>query len=82
MKTMIRIGCVLLGFCIGLQSTIAQNTLDKAGLTSASPVAVAYSVRLLSSTYTGKALQVRRSSDNATQDIGFTSNGDLDTTTL
>ena len=31
----------------------------------------AYSVRLLSSTYAGSALQVRRSGDNATQDIGF-----------
>jgi|GEM_PF-1596758 len=60
----------------------AQNTLDKAGLTSATPAAVAYSVRQLSSSYAGKALQVRRSSDNTTQDIGFTANGDLDTTAL
>jgi hypothetical protein len=60
----------------------AQNTLDKAGLTSATPAAVAYSVRQLSSSYTGNALLVRRSSDNATQDIGFTTNGYLDTAAL
>ena len=33
--------------------------------------AAAYSVRKLSSTYTGSSLRVRRSSDNAEQDIGF-----------
>lgn len=42
----------------------------------------AYSTRKLSSTYSGYALKVRRSSDNATQDIGFTSGGDLDTAAL
>jgi len=41
----------------------------------------AYSVRLLKSTYTGSAIRVRRSSDNAEQDIGF-SGGNLDTTSL
>jgi hypothetical protein len=46
------------------------------------PASVAYSVRLINSNYVGKALQVRRSSDNTTQDIGFTTNGDLDTTAL
>jgi hypothetical protein len=59
-----------------------QNTLDKAGLTAANPASAAYSVRLLSSNYTGKALQVRRSSDNTTQDIGFTASGDLDNSAL
>ncbi len=38
----------------------------------------AYSLRQLSSTYTGGAVKVRRSGDNAKQDIGFDSNGDLD----
>jgi len=42
----------------------------------------AYSVRKLSSSYSGAALRVRRSSDNTEQDIGFDSNGDLDTTAL
>lgn len=42
----------------------------------------AYGLRKLVTTYTGSAVQVRRSCDNATRDIGFTSCGDLDTTTL
>lgn len=41
----------------------------------------AYSVRLLQSTYAGAAIRVRRSSDSAEQDIGFTAGG-LDTTAL
>lgn len=44
--------------------------------------AVAYSVRRLSGTYTGSLLQVRRSSNNNVLDIGFDSNGDLDTAAL
>lgn len=44
--------------------------------------AVAYSLRKLDCDYTGYAIRVRRSSDNSEQDIGFTSNGDLDTATL
>ena len=61
---------------------VAQNTLDNAGLTSATPAAAAYAMRKLSSAYSGFALQVRRSSDNTTQDIGFTPGGDLDTASL
>ena len=41
-----------------------------------SPVAM-YSLRKLRSTYTGNAVRVRRSSDNAEQDIGFTTDGDF-----
>ena len=41
----------------------------------------AYSLRQLSSTYNGYAIRVRRSSDNAEQDIGF-SGGILDTASL
>lgn len=41
----------------------------------------AYSVRRLSSTYSGPAIRVRRVSDGAEQDISFT-DGDLDTTLL
>jgi hypothetical protein len=41
----------------------------------------AYSLRRLSSTYEGSAIEVRRDSDNATQDIGFVNN-ELDVTTL
>lgn len=38
----------------------------------------AYSLRLIRAAYTGAAVRVRRSSDNAEQDIGFDANGDLD----
>jgi len=41
----------------------------------------AYSVRLLSNTYAGMCMNVRRGSDNTTSDIGFV-NGVLDTATL
>ena len=46
-----------------------------------SGAAAAYSLRKLSSTYTGNAIRVRRSSDNAEQNIGFVSNV-LDTASL
>lgn len=42
----------------------------------------AYSVRKLSKDHTGSCMRVRRSSDEATQDIGFDSNGDLDTAAI
>ncbi|OQP44645.1 hypothetical protein A4H97_09780 [Niastella yeongjuensis] len=59
------------------------NILDKVDLTAAyATAAPAWSLRLLSSTYTGYAITVRRSSDDAIQDIGFTTRGDLDTTAL
>jgi hypothetical protein len=44
--------------------------------------AAAYSVRKLRAAYTGSAIRVRRSSDNAEQNIGFTALGNLDTTAL
>ncbi|QIH37458.1 hypothetical protein G7A72_00920 [Flavobacterium sp. Sr18] len=59
-----------------------QNTLDNVGLTSATPAAGAYSLRKLSSLYLGSAIQVRRSVDNATQNISFDSNGNLDANSL
>jgi hypothetical protein len=43
--------------------------------------AVAYSLRKLRTAYTGAAIRVRRSSDNAEQDINFVG-GDLDTSSL
>ena len=42
----------------------------------------AYSLRKVRSAYTGSAIEVRRSSDGDTLDIGFDSNGDLDTAAL
>jgi hypothetical protein len=44
--------------------------------------AAAYSLRKLRSAYTGNAIRVRRSSDNAEQNIGFTQLGNLDTSAL
>ena len=47
-----------------------------------SGAAAAYSVRKLSQWYTGNCMKVRRDSDDTTQDIGFDSNGDLDTAAI
>ena len=44
--------------------------------------AAAYSLRKLRGGYSGSAIRVRRSSDSAEQDIGFTSSGDLDESAL
>ena len=44
--------------------------------------AAAYSVRKLAKDFSGYSMRVRRSSDEATQDIGFDSNGDLDTAAI
>jgi len=44
--------------------------------------AVAYSLRKLRTAYTGSAIRIRRDSDNAETDIGFTSNGNLNTTSV
>lgn len=45
-------------------------------------ILAAYSLRKLSSTYSGDAVRVRRTSDNAEQDIGFDASGNLDTSAL
>ena len=44
--------------------------------------AAAYSLRKLRNGYTGSAIQVRRESDDATQNIAFDLLGELDTSTL
>jgi hypothetical protein len=51
-------------------------------LDSYSGAAAAYSLRKLTSTYTGDAIRVRRSSDNAEQNIGFDAGGNLNTIAL
>lgn len=71
-------------FCLLLSlpgALIAGNILDKTGNPTSTSL-VAFSLRQLSTAYTGNAIQARRSSDNATQDIGFTTAGDLDTVAL
>jgi hypothetical protein len=60
----------------------AQNTLDQLGLSASTPAVGAYSIRKLSSSYTGPALRIRRDTDNSEQDIPFLPSGDLDTTVL
>jgi hypothetical protein len=78
----ITIATILVCLSLTLPGTLlAGNTLDMAGNPTATPL-VAFSLRQLSSGYTGKAIQVRRSSDNDSASIGFTSSGDLDTATL
>jgi len=73
-----RIG-VGLGLGLGQASSGAAPYV---GLLDTYPsAAAAYSVRLLKSDYTGNAIRVRRSSDNAESDIGFSS-GNLDTSAL
>lgn len=57
---------------------VAPLLLDSLSTTPA----VAYSTRKLRSAYAGSALRVRRSSDDAEQDIGFDGSGNLDTSAL
>ena len=44
--------------------------------------AAAYSLRKLDKDYTGNAIEIRRSNDNATAVIGFDANGNLDVTAI
>jgi hypothetical protein len=71
-----------LGLGLGLRQA-SGGVAPYVGLLDTYPsAAAAYSIRLLRSAYTGNAIRVRRSSDNAESDIGFTALGDLDTTAL
>ena len=73
------------GFSCGALNT---GTIDRFVLASnplstiSSASAASFSLRKLSCAYAGNAINVRRSCDNATKDIGFTASGDLDTTSL
>lgn len=64
------------------------DTIDVAPLNfvdtyvSGSNIAFVYGLKRLVSTYTGPLIRVRRSSDNAEQDIGYLSNTTLDTAAL
>lgn len=60
---------------------IGSANLSPLLLDTYSGAAAAYSLRLLSSTYTGDAIRVRRADNNTEQDIGFVNN-ELDTSTL
>ncbi len=63
-----------------LPKVFALNTLGLAGLSTTADAA--FSLRRLSTGYTGSLVNVRRSSDNTTSDIGYDGNGYLDTATL
>lgn len=58
------------------------NTCTNKLLDDYSGAALAYSFRLLDCQYAGSSCRVRRSSDDAEQDIGFLSSGYLDTATM
>ncbi|MFN8206637.1 MAG: hypothetical protein U0T82_04425 [Bacteroidales bacterium] len=73
---------IALVFASGILVAKGQNTLDNLGLGASTPADAAYSLRKLSSAYAGYAVQVRRSSDNATQDIGFDGSNNLDQAAL
>jgi hypothetical protein len=62
---------------------VVDITLDQLGFNSSDAKATAaYSLRKLSTAYTGDAILVRRSSDDATQAIGFDGSGNLDVSAL
>jgi Alpha-L-arabinofuranosidase B, catalytic len=88
-----RLISLLTAFCILVSPTFASIGINTSGhQTQTSPIplildrvpgaAAAYSLRKLKNNYTGYAILVRRSSDNAQSNIGFTSNRDLDTGAL
>jgi hypothetical protein len=60
---------------------ISVTTLSNLLLDTYSGAAAAYSLRQLSSAYSGDSIRVRRESDNTEQNIGFVNN-QLDTTSL
>lgn len=72
MKVIYLIGSFFLVFllCSGLKAQVSYGA------------SAAYGVRKINPGYSGSAIQVRRSCDNATRDIGFNSCGDLDTVML
>jgi hypothetical protein len=76
----------MFGVSVGVRvggTAVGGGVAPYVGLLDTYPnAAAAYSVRLLRSAYTGNAIRVRRSSDNAEQNIGFDGSGNLDTTAL
>jgi hypothetical protein len=68
---------------LSTHGVIASQIQSFVGLLDLYPsAAAAYSLRKLRAAYTGSAIRVRRSSDNAEQNIGFDGSGNLDTTAL
>lgn len=69
----------MIGFGINIANRVLGSSLFLDDYPNAT---AAYSLRKLRTPYTGSAIRVRRSSDNAEQDIGFTALGDLNTSAL
>ena len=72
---------------MGLGTSLGITALSGAGGTFlldeyGTDIKLAYSLRKLSSTYSGDAIRVRESSGNTEADIGFDSNGNLDESAL
>lgn len=92
MGSAVRVRCAYTGTTTDIGFT-ASGDFDIAGLRAClgdsdfpldaiSGAKAAYGLRKLRSGYNGDAILVRRSSDNATQGIGFDANGNLDTVSL
>ena len=81
MGASIYLGKVLSAGTKGCNIIVPTTTVSSFLLDTYPVAAAAYSLRRLSSTYTGNAIRVRRSSDNAEQNIGFVGNV-LDTASL
>ena len=68
---------------MGVRATTSTTATVPFGIVDVySGAAVAFSLRKLRGAYTGAAIRVRRSNDNAEQDIGFTALGNLDESAL
>lgn len=65
-----------------LKATVMGGSSLPLLLDTYSGATVAYSLRKIRRAYAGAAIRVRRSSDDTSQDIGFNSDGTLNTTTL
>lgn len=63
-------------------ATFLGNSTNTPPLDSVTGAVAAYGLRKLRTAYAGKAIRVRRSSDNGESDIGFNASGDLDTAAL
>ena len=81
MGSSIYLGKVLSAGTKGCNILLASASTPSLLLDTYPNAAVAYSLRKLRTAYTGSAIRVRRSVDNAEQDIAFSGN-DLDTSSL
>lgn len=63
--------------CAGQTITLQNNSLN-----TSQPIMIGYSLRKLITAYSGNAVRVRRSSDNAQENIGFTPIGNFDEAAL